>query len=445
MTSATPDTSRSNTPTDTSSRPVRVLFFAEAVTLAHVARPLVLAQGLPPDQFEPIIAVDPRYEKLYATSTIPRIAINSIPSAQFAAALAKGNPIYSARELEQYVQQDLEVIQSVNPDVIIGDMRLSLAASARLAGVPYLSLTNAYWSPFAQVHFPVPQTPMTRWLGVGISQVLFNFARPMVFAIHTRPLNRVLRNHKLPSLGTNLQRVYSDADHVLYADTPGLTPMGQLPENHHFIGPLLWEPDLPRPSWWELLKQNAADDATPDQTSTTHSTLTETSSAASAARLPIIYVNLGSSGPANLLAIVLEGLKDLPVTVIAATAGKVKIDQPPANARIADFLPGLQACALADVVICNGGSPSTQQAIASGKPILCLPSNLDQFLNTQGLLKAGVAKQVRADRVKADAVRQAVSEMLGQTGYQAAARKLMERSGSLRPHETLASVIARVI
>lgn len=413
-------------------RRMRVLFFAEAVTLAHVARPLVLAQGLPESQYESILAADPRYERLYAQSSIPRIAINSIPSAQFAKALAKGNPIYTANELKQYVQQDLEVINDVAPDVIVGDMRLSLAASARLAGVPYLSLTNAYWSPHAQVHFPVPQTPMTRWLGVPLSQAIFNVVRPMVFALHAKPMNKVLAHHKLPSLGSNLLRVYSDADRVLYVDQPGLTPMAGVPATHHFLGPLLWEPDLPKPAWWESLSQ-------------TSSQSSQAKTPTAKPIKPIIYVNLGSSGPGNLLQIVIDGLKDLPVTVIAATAGKTTIPHPPANARIADFLPGLQACALADLVICNGGSPSTQQAIASGKPVLALPSNLDQFLNTQGLMAAGAAMQVRADQAKPAQVRHTAAAILADPNFRRQATALSEQAQACHAIDTFTSILQNVI
>ena len=41
----------------------RVLFFAEAVTLAHVARPVALAKGLDRSRFEVFMACDSRYER----------------------------------------------------------------------------------------------------------------------------------------------------------------------------------------------------------------------------------------------------------------------------------------------------------------------------------------------------------------------------------------------
>jgi len=44
---------------------MRILFMAEAVTLAHVARPAVLAQGLNPSDYEVHFAWDPRFANLF--------------------------------------------------------------------------------------------------------------------------------------------------------------------------------------------------------------------------------------------------------------------------------------------------------------------------------------------------------------------------------------------
>src|SRR5258708_13029761 len=70
----------------------RVLFVAEAVTLAHVARPVALARGLDPARFDAVLAVDPRDRALWKGLTIPSWPIRSIPSEQFRDALARGRP-----------------------------------------------------------------------------------------------------------------------------------------------------------------------------------------------------------------------------------------------------------------------------------------------------------------------------------------------------------------
>ena len=48
---------------------------------------------------------------------------------------------YDAETLKRYVDADLAIIRQAQPDLIIGDFRLSLSVSARLAGVPYATIS----------------------------------------------------------------------------------------------------------------------------------------------------------------------------------------------------------------------------------------------------------------------------------------------------------------
>ena len=144
----------------------RVLFIAEAVTLAHVARPAVLAQALDPEKYTVCLACDSRFDTLFPDLPVERRPIYSISTQSFLTALAKGSPLYRTATLRRYVQDDLALIRAWSPDLIVGDFRLSLAVSARAAGVPYLAITNAYWSPYARQDYPIPEHILARLLGV---------------------------------------------------------------------------------------------------------------------------------------------------------------------------------------------------------------------------------------------------------------------------------------
>src|SRR5262249_51452155 len=148
---------------------------------------------------------------------------------------------------------------------------------------------------------------------------------PVAFAVHARPLNRLRREYGLPGLGHDLRRTYTDADHVLYADVPELVPTVDLPPHHHYLGPVLWSPALGPPAWWGDVPEDR----------------------------PIVYVTLGSSGRPGLLDAALAALEGLPVTALAATAGRPPPARVPGNARVADYLPGEQASARASLVVCN--------------------------------------------------------------------------------------------
>ena len=231
------------------SRRIRILFVAEAVTLAHVARPATLAQALDPQQFEVHLAHHPRYRELLGELSFIEHDIFSIAPQQFMQALATGSPVYDLQTLSGYVEEDLQLIAQVQPDIIVGDFRLSLAVSAELAAVPYVAISNAYWSPYSLQSYIVPELPLTKMLGTTLGQWVFSIGRPFAFALHCLPMHQLRRRHGLPSLGFNLKQVYTHGDYTLYADIPELYAMRRLPSNHRFIGPVVWSPRDPRPDW----------------------------------------------------------------------------------------------------------------------------------------------------------------------------------------------------
>lgn len=376
---------------------LRILFVAEAVSLAHVARPLSLATALDPARHAVFFASDPRFNALLGALPFPLRPLESIDSNRFFSALANGTPIYDLPILRRYVRDDLELISAVRPHLVVGDFRLSLSVSARLAGVPYFSITNSYWSPYARQRFPLPVHPLAQLLGVSTAQALFRLVRPIVFALHARPLNRLRREHGLPSLGRDLRRVYTDADHTLYADIPEFLDLPVLPAHHHFLGPLLWSPKVPLPGWWEELPGDR----------------------------PLIYVTLGSSGLHRALPPIIDALAGLPVAAMVATAG-VTLRNHPKNIFITNYLPGEAAVARAQLVICNGGSPTSQQAIAAGVPVLGIASNLDQFLNMQAVEAHGAGICLRADRAMPANIRRATAALLENPAFRESARKLAE-------------------
>ncbi len=375
---------------------IKILFFAEAVTLAHVGRPIALAQSLDPTRFDVHFACADGFDFCFTGTHFTRWRLDSIPSSQFLKALAGGKPVYNTATLARYVEDDLRVLDVVKPDLVVGDFRLSLSVSARLRGIPYVSLMNAYWSPHVMQHYSVPHIPLTRLVPIRIANALFRMARPIAFASHSIPLNRVRRQFGLPSLGTDLRKVYTDADYSMYADVPDLFPPKSLPQQHAYIGPIIWAPPLPKPDWW--------DDVPTDK--------------------PIVYVTLGSSGQGRLLPLVLDALSTLPVTVIAATAGTIDVASAPANAFVANYLPGDLAARRAALVICNGGSPTSQQALVAGVPVLGIAGNLDQFLNMSGVVKAGAGVTLRADRFRKKQLLRQVRAMLDNRGMTAAARQV---------------------
>jgi UDP:flavonoid glycosyltransferase YjiC (YdhE family) len=365
----------------------RILLVAEAVTLAHMARCVVLADYLhQTGKYQVALAADGRYDAVIGPVAYARMSIYSIPSPVFFAKLAKGSVLYDKKTLCRYVEDDLKIIEDYNPDFIIGDFRLSLAISARLAGIPYATITNAYWSPYADIQYTIPDIGLAHWLGVNLAQKLFDWVRPLVFILHAIPFNQTCKAYGLPPVKYDMREVYTHADYTLYADMESVVKVHSLPDNHLFIGPVLWSASVALPDWWNQWPT--------DQ--------------------PVVFVTLGSSGNASLLPLILEVLSQMPVTVLCVSAGYQTATQNYQNIYRADFLPAEQAVKKADIVICNGGSPMVYQGLIENKAIIGIPGNLDQYLMMTWLEQSGRGILVRSGQMSQKTLKNAMNQVLEQ-------------------------------
>ena len=387
---------------------MRVMFFAEAVTLAHLARPVALVSALRalPDQSHELALARPQSHANYVSESGERqFNIESLASERFVAAIAAGRPACDSELLVRQVKEDLKIFEAFQPDLVVGDFRLSLSISARIASLPFATITNVYWSPSSGTGYPMPVLPITKSLPLPFARLLYSLGRRPAMFLHTQVFKAVRKQFGLASLGQDLKRIYTDADHVVFPDDPGLYPCTMLPGNHHYIGPLTWAPPVPDPPWWE--------DPIGEQ--------------------PTIYVNLGSSGsqPSTVMSVV-TAISTLPCAVLLATAGARLLASLPANVRSAQFLDGSRASARARLIVCNGGSMACQQALMAGRPILGIASNMDQFLNMAPIAKAGAGICLRADRLSPSILRESVTRLLMEPAWTAAAEAL---GVQLRQHD----------
>ena len=376
----------------------RVIFFAETVTLAHIARCIVVAKALHgTGRFIVALAADKRFDHIIDDNGILRFPLTSISCLQFSNKLHKGDPIYGAARLISYVKNDLAIIDEFKPDFIFGDFRLSLSISSRLAKIPYATITNAYWSPYADVDYPIPEVSLTKFVGVSAAQKLFDLARPIVFWIHSLAFNQACKKFGLSLVSYDMREVYTHADFTLYADIESLFTMHALPKNHIFIGPVLWSADVDLPDWWDTLPEDK----------------------------PVIFVTLGSSGESSLLPMILKTLGSMEVTVICLTAQKTVIESHYSNVFVADFIPAEAAVKKADIVICNGGSPMVYQSLVENKAIIGIPSNLDQYLMMTVLQKAEKGRLIRAGQADPGLIQQAVNQALAHKPSPLASKPLL--------------------
>ncbi len=374
----------------------RVLFVVENVTLAQVVRLATLARGLDPNRYDVHFASSHFDPLIFRGADFARWRIHSITKEASDEAVRSGKRPWSRDTLEAYVEEEIRLFEEVEPDLVVGDLRLSLAVSAPTVGVPHAALINAYWSPLSdRESFPLPDHPIVRLVGESIASRFFPIAQPFVFEHFARPLNQVRKSYGLPPVGSLLEAL-NHGDHTLFPDIPALCPLRSVPTNHHYLGPVLWSPDVPMPAWWDELDPNR----------------------------PIIYVTLGSSGNVSLIPVLLSAMGGLDATVLLATAGRHDPKSLPENVRAVDFLPGDVASRRASLVISNGGSSTGYQALYEGTPVLGIPWNLDQYLASAAIDRTGAGRSIRAGALSPKALRALVEAMIRDEGPRRSARAM---------------------
>ncbi len=395
----------------------KILFVSERVTLAQLVRLVSLARSLDSRVYEVHLA-SARFDDLVLRGTnFVRHPIHSVSPEHVESALRKGRRIYDFAVLRGYVEEELGLFSRIDPHLVVGDFRLSLAVSAPQAAVPYVALANAYWSPYAvREGFPLPDHPIVRLLGEDRAARHFPKAAPFVFAHFAKPVNDLRKAYGFPPLG-GLLDVLTAADQVMYADTPALVELASAPSTHEFIGPVLWSPEVALPSFWSEI-----DDGRPS-----------------------IYVTLGSSGRLDALPIVVEALSALPVHVLVATAGRCRLPRARGNVYVTDFLPGDLAARRSALVVSNGGSSTGYQALSEGVPVLGIPSNLDQYLATTAIDSVGAGRSLRASTLSVRDVREAACSLLSSERHLYAARRIKDDFARWSSADRFRRVVARLV
>ena len=393
----------------------RILFVAENVTLAQVVRLATLAGSLDPSRYDVHFACSSFPPVVFESTSFTRWPIHSLSPQAVDRAVQNGRRIYTKRVLRRYIDEEVALLDHLRPRLVVGDLRQSLTVSAPLAGVPYANLINAYWSPRAvRERFPLPDHPMVRLLGEEMAQRHFPKATPWVFDYFARPINELRQENGLGALGS-LPEVLTAGDFTLYPDVPSLVPIDPLPAHHMYLGPVLWSPRVPWPRAW----------------------------ASTAGNGPKIYVTLGSSGRIDLLPTVIDGLRDLPLTVMLSTAGRAHTETMFNNFLTADYLPGDRAARESALVISNGGSTTGYQALAEGTPVIGIASNLDQYLAMQAIERYGAGVTLRAGSLSIEQIRAAVALVLSDPGYCRRARQLAQELSGYDSKARFAEFVGR--
>ena len=139
---------------------------------------------------------------------------------------------------------------------------------------------------------------------------------------------------------------------------------------------------------------------------------------------------------------IIEALQGLDVDSVIAVGEGNTLRITAKNMLVARYLPGDQVAGMASVVICNGGSPTSHQALGKGCPVLGIPSNLDQLLNMQCVERVGAGLSIRADALSVKGLQSALVALLEDASYSEAAKRIATLFAAYDPVSLIGDALA---
>ena len=387
----------------------RILFVAEYITLSHPGRCFALAEILDPEKYECGIAVSSKVSHMVPACFAKNYDIETIDGKSFIDSVTRGKPAYNAETIEKYVKSELDAIESFKPDLIIGDFRLSLAISSKIANVPYCNLSSIYWKKEEGKKYIVPElAPFTSFIPIRVAQAIFDRLSPKVFKEFCDPINIVAQKYNIPINFENIENLYLQGDYILYDDPLSYNHSKCPHRTEKHIGPINWSLRQPFPEWWPNISS--------DQ--------------------PLILICIGSSGKPEIFTSVIKSLLGRKENCVVITAGNQLNIETTSNIFVTDFLPLKEALQNCTLFIGNGGI-SSYLALAAGVPALGIPHNMDQYLCSAHLEQTGAVRTLRSDRVNARAVTKNIDEMLADQSYRQEALRQKNAMAQINMKESL--------
>lgn len=348
---------------------MKILFLSEAVSLAHVGRPLTLAQEAFKNGYEVHFAcADGTLKKINAAPNQFTVhSLHTISGDTFYNRVNQGKFFYTFDELRKYIEVEIDLIKKIDPALIISDFRLTSAISAKLTDKPLLNLSNAYWSPFYSCPFPAPNFGLFKFLSEKHSQFIFNMMRPIAFKTFGKELNQIREFYGLKKK-SDFRELYTDGTFTGYMDLPNFVNLEKLPPNHFYLGPIAWNPNI------------STDIFLPEDKN-------------------FIYISMGSTGDQNSLSIILrsvlqKGAKAILSGVSTSEANHLYQEIPDlkANSVIVPLINAEKILDHCNLTICHGGSGTVYQSLSHGVPVMCLPKNPDQSLVSMAIVEKNLGR-----------------------------------------------------
>jgi len=169
------------------------------------------------------------------------------------------------------------------------------------------------------------------------------------------------------------------------------------PAHYAFVGPAIRRRPEPVPFPWESLAEGR--------------------------RVLVSLGTLNAERGGPFFRAVVQGLAGVPVQVVLVAPEDVAGPLPP-NVLRRDYVPQLELLGHIDAVISHGGHNTVCETLLHGRPLVVAPIKDDQPVVARQVVDAGAGVRVRFGRATGPVIREAVTRVLDDPGFAAAARRI---------------------
>jgi MGT family glycosyltransferase len=176
-------------------------------------------------------------------------------------------------------------------------------------------------------------------------------------------------------------------------------PLDRFPPHYRFVGPSITDRPDPTPFAWEALRAR-----------------------------PRVLVSIGTvnaDAGGRFYATTIAALRDRPLQCILVAPPEL-VPEVPANFVTARRVPQLALLPEVDAVVCHGGHNTVCEALAHGLPLVIAPIKDDQPIVADQVVAAGASLRVKFGRVQPAELGDAVTRVLGEPAFRAAAARVRD-------------------
>lgn len=376
----------------------RILFSPESFNMGETTRCIEIARAARERGHTVLFHVySPKYIGLLESAELPvhlREPIMSDAEAEQIMALDQGRGVrhpFTTDMVRRRVAAELAAIRDFNADAVVIGSNLTMLLSARIAGVPIF-----YARPYAYSSTYFSKKPV----GGELAAPCWLRAVARVFSYKPASFTRVAREYGLRLPRRTVDMLSADVNLIcsLFTQLRG----DSLVEPDVGVGPIYYRAPGELP---QIVREPR--------------------------ERPLVYVGMGSSGSADILAQVLQQLSAAPVNVLVG-GGVQLLDtrQLGNNIHFVGTVPGtIPAHLLAghiDASITHGGEGTVQTACLAGVPFAGIAMQAEQSWNIEECVRYGNALRFTKNDVRRGNVRDILDRLLSDEGMRAKARQLGE-------------------